>query len=420
MQIKIHRGSHEIGGTCIQLSSENTTILLDIGLPLVDVGPTPTIPDGKVDAVLISHPHQDHFGLLDTLSAEVPVYTGPIAKELFQATRLFLGKSLYPHMFHEFRAWKKFTIGNFLITPHLMDHSAPDAYAFEIKCDGKRLFYSGDFRAHGRKAKLFENLLKNPPQNIDVLIMEGTMMERRNIDFPSEQDVENKLVDVLRSDPVPVFLICSSQNIDRIVSAYRAAKRSNRNFVVDIYTAWILEKIADISNHTPRIEWPRVKVLSRGRTAAGHYSAVKLNPEYFGNFIRSLYKSDNMITQEEIAEKPSKYFIKSSFVQHLKTQLELDSVTLIYSMWKGYLDESKAKTSGYLSKIKNDPAINMIYAHSSGHATLEHLGKMVGAIKPKKLIPIHTEHGGKYDDYFLNVLHLKDGQLLNIEDKITI
>ena len=189
--------------------------------------------------------------------------------------------------------------------------------------------------------------------------------------------------------------------------------------MVDIYTAWILEKIADISNHTPRLEWPRIKVLSRGRTAAGHYSAVKLNPEYFGNFIRSLYKSDNMITQEEIAEKPSKYFIKSSFVQYIKTQLELDSITLIYSMWKGYLDEGKTKTSGYLSKIKNDPAINMIYAHSSGHATLEHLGKMVGAIKPKKLIPIHTEHGEKYDDYFLNVLHLKDGQLLNIEDKIT-
>jgi ribonuclease J len=66
-----------------------------------------------------------------------------------------------------------------------MDHSAPDAYAFEIECDGKRLFYSGDFRAHGRKAKLFKNLLKNPPKKIDVLIMEGTMMERRNIDYQS-------------------------------------------------------------------------------------------------------------------------------------------------------------------------------------------------------------------------------------------
>ena len=412
MQLKIHRGSHEIGGTCIQLSSENTTILLDIGLPLIDIGPTPTIPDGKADAVLISHPHQDHFGLLDTLSAEVPVYTGPIAKELFQATRLFLGKSLYPHMFHEFRAWKQFTIGDFLITPHLMDHSAPDAYAFEIECDGKRLFYSGDFRAHGRKSILFGNLLKNPPKDIDVLLMEGTMMERGNEKFPDESTVEEKMVKVLKNDTGPVFLICSAQNIDRIVSAYRAAKRSSRFFVVDIYTAWILEKIATVSKHTPKVDWPLIKVLSRGRTAANHYKTVKANPEHFGGFVRSLYKKGNMITVEEIAQRPSQYFLKNSFVSLLKKQLKLDSVSVIYSMWEGYLDESNSNS--YLPKLKKDTEINLISIHTSGHAVIDDLKRMVVAIKPKKLIPIHTEHGQKYDDYFSNVLHLKDGDSIQI------
>ena len=70
---------------------------------------------------------------------------------------------------------------------------------------------------------------------------------------PDESSVEEKIVTVLKNDTGPVFLICSAQNIDRIVSAYRAAKRSSRFFVVDIYTAWILEKIAVISNHTPQI-----------------------------------------------------------------------------------------------------------------------------------------------------------------------
>ena len=34
MKLVIHKGAREIGGTCIQLSDQGTTILLDLGLPL--------------------------------------------------------------------------------------------------------------------------------------------------------------------------------------------------------------------------------------------------------------------------------------------------------------------------------------------------------------------------------------------------
>ncbi|WP_130420186.1 hypothetical protein [Edaphobacter modestus] len=37
------------------------------------------------------------------------------------------------------------------------------------------------------------------------------------------------------------FLISSSQNIDRIVSTFRACKRTGKVLVIDIYTAWVLE-----------------------------------------------------------------------------------------------------------------------------------------------------------------------------------
>ena len=40
MKIEVHRGSREIGGTCIELSSGDTRIILDIGMPLVN-------PDGS-------------------------------------------------------------------------------------------------------------------------------------------------------------------------------------------------------------------------------------------------------------------------------------------------------------------------------------------------------------------------------------
>ena len=93
----------------------------------------------------------------------------------------------------------------------MVDHSAVDAYAFLIEAGGARVFYSGDFRAHGRKAKVFHKLLDNPPDNIDLLLMEGTMLGRSNDDFPDENAVEAKIVEVLKKEPGPCFLLSSSQ-----------------------------------------------------------------------------------------------------------------------------------------------------------------------------------------------------------------
>ena len=36
MRIIIHRGTHQIGGTCVELETGDTRILLDFGMPLQD------------------------------------------------------------------------------------------------------------------------------------------------------------------------------------------------------------------------------------------------------------------------------------------------------------------------------------------------------------------------------------------------
>jgi ribonuclease J len=247
LEILIHRGSNEIGGTCIQLSTDKTTILLDLGLPLSkrsrELGLLPTSLPMKPDAILISHPHQDHFGLIDAIAPDVPVYIGELGKHLIDATRMLIGKRLHNNKFRHFKSWQPFKIGDFTIKPYLVDHSAVDAYAFLIEVEGKRVFYSGDFRAHGRKSILFDKIVNDPPREIGLLFMEGTMFERSNDDFPAEVDVENRIYEIIKDQKNITFLISSSQNIDRIVSAYRACLKARKKLVIDIYTAWVLEKI---------------------------------------------------------------------------------------------------------------------------------------------------------------------------------
>ena len=74
MQVCIHRGTNEIGGSCVEVVSGcGKRIILDLGLPLnAESNDKKYLPDisgldGSDDsllAVMISHPHLDHFGLL--------------------------------------------------------------------------------------------------------------------------------------------------------------------------------------------------------------------------------------------------------------------------------------------------------------------------------------------------------------------
>jgi Cft2 family RNA processing exonuclease len=73
VKLRIHRGTREIGGTCVELESNGSRILLDLGLPLAAADPNavslPAVaglsePDPALRAIVLSHGHRDHWGLL--------------------------------------------------------------------------------------------------------------------------------------------------------------------------------------------------------------------------------------------------------------------------------------------------------------------------------------------------------------------
>jgi ribonuclease J len=413
MKVTIHKGSHEIGGTCIQLSSGKTSILLDAGLPLDPESQPVDVAQLVVDAVLISHSHQDHYGLMTQLPQQTPIYIGKLGKSFIDATQIFLGKEIQQREYRHFQAWKAFQIGDFTITPYLMDHSAVDAYAFLIEAEGKRLFYSGDLRSHGRKGILFENLVKRPIRDIDLLFLEGTMLHRSNDLFPDETAVENTIFQTIQQQKNISFLLSSSQNIDRIVSAHRACKRAGKLLVIDIYTAWVLEQLRQITQNTPAMDWTEIRVFA----SHSQDERLKANPDYFGDFRKRLYL--HRVKREELHATPESflYFGKmSSF--HLIDEFKNAAapVNVIYSQWLGYLDGKHADYFGsdQIAAYRSDPAVNFVYAHTSGHAPVEDLQRLAAALKPHILVPVHTEHGEDFSKLFANVVTHNDGEVFGL------
>jgi len=272
MEITIHRGTQEVGGSCVEIcSSANNRILIDFGLPLsFEFGedtdsllPEPLYSDivrGRkiIDAVLLSHAHLDHFGLINKLPSNIPVYMGSATSELL----LFIDKFTPNKIGHinsvTFYDNKLFNIGHFKITPYLIDHSAFDSHAFNICDDYKSVFYSGDFRGHGLKQTQFNDLIANHPK-VDILLMEGTIIGGRQEErFPTESEIEKQMVDLCKKTKGTVFVSVPSQNIDRIISFSKAAKQTGRKFIIDLYSAELFDRLKDYSDDIPQSSWPDV------------------------------------------------------------------------------------------------------------------------------------------------------------------
>jgi len=412
MKVRIHRGTQQIGGTCIEVATDHheARLVLDLGRPLDvnDAEARASVPDvdGLVEggagllAVLISHPHQDHVGLVEFVHDSIPIGIGPAAQRVLDRTSKWLGKPSLAdrHVIH-FSSGKAITIGPFVVTPYLVDHSAYDAYALLVEADGERLFYSGDFRGHGRKAGLFEKLLTHPPRDIDVLLMEGTVIGRDGSGdpFPTESELEERFAERFAAAEGTSLVWTSAQNIDRLVTLYRAALRTGKRLVLDAFTA---EMLAATENaKLPQADWdkvigvyiPRWMQLSiKRREAFGELDRFRKNRVY----LEDLTAGDVML-------------FRAGLLREVAAKMPLTGAQMLYSNWSGYL--SDGSTQAVRDWLRTN-GIPLHQIHTSGHASVPDLIRSAGALAPKRLVPIHSFHGDSFAHLFENVDRRSDGE----------
>lgn len=104
LRLTVHRSAHQIGGNSLELATDDGhRLILDAGRPLdapedQSTGLLPPSLDvtQSVDAILLSHPHQDHYGLLNELPADWPVHCGPACETLVKLTAGIFGPRHHP------------------------------------------------------------------------------------------------------------------------------------------------------------------------------------------------------------------------------------------------------------------------------------------------------------------------------------
>jgi ribonuclease J len=351
--------------------------------------------DNSLLAILISHPHLDHFGLLSHISKRIPIIMGADARRILKKASPFLpGNWPIPADGINMKSDEAINIGPFTITPFLVDHSGYDAYSFLIEAGGKRLFYSGDLRMHGRKAKLTEKLIKNPPKNIDVLLLEGSSLGRidDNKTFPSESVIEKRLVNNFSDTTGLIMVHTSSQNIDRIVSIFRACKQTGKTLIIDLYTAVILE--ATGNKNIPQSDWPDIAIY----IPQSQRIQIKKN-EWF-HILQKHSKNRIFIERLQEISSESVLLFRPIHIRDLERADVLKDAVYIYSQWEGYWEQD---TYSYLREWLLNKNIPKISIHTSGHASPVDLRRFAKALKPLKIVPIHTFVPERYTEIFNNV-----------------
>jgi ribonuclease J len=409
LTLTVHRATNQIGGNCIELNASGERIILDVGRPLdAPKGATGLLPSSlnvsNPATILISHPHQDHYGLLEEAPTHWPVRCGEPTRRLMTITANVTGRTL-PQEIVPWTTGEPFSLGPFAITPLLTDHSAFDAHMLLIEANGRRVLYSGDFRRHGRKSALVERLMRSPPPSIDVLLMEGTNL---GSDKPcvTEADLEDRFVQLFRRTPGRVFVAWSAQNIDRTVTLYRACLKTGRTLVVDLYTAEVMEMLAEFGR-LPAPGWQQVKVVMteglRRRYSGQNGDAFADRIAKHGMSAAALERPGERLV---VMTRPS---LIRDFARKGVAPTSNDAWS--WSQWRGYLD---APDGAAVKQWFDAAGSRADHIHTSGHASPSDLREFAMAMKPKTLVPIHGVAWDGDRVGFPPITRLKDGEPLQV------
>ena len=407
MNIKIHRGTHQIGGCVTEYEYDGWRLFVDYGEELPG-GPKSgdlqieglTHGDISKSALLITHYHGDHIGSITKLPKELLIYIGKVGREILLVLSDHLKsvdgihQEMVERLHHAntFEAGKLFSYGPFSIMPITVDHSAFDAYAFKIEAGGVSAFHTGDFRTHGFRGKKLPEVIHKYVGEVDYVVCEGTNVARPDATNQTERELQQQFEEQFKANKGNVVYL-SSTNIDRLFSLYHAALRAKRVFLVDAYQ----KKIMDIVTQKDSL-WGKSELYQYG--------------EYEPKVLK--YDKGEFLVTDEFKDFLDKlgYVLVARATPRFGNLVERipGEKQQYLSMWEGYVKEG---AEAYNKDLANSLGEDFKYMHTSGHSDMNSMREVFRLLHPKALIPIHTDAPEKFAELFSaewSVILLNDGE----------
>jgi ribonuclease J len=381
-------GLGEIGKNMTVFEYEGGSLLVDAGLAFPrdeHLGVDLVLPDfsylrdrpGQVQAVVLTHAHEDHVGALPYLMREVEV------PEVW-ATRLTLGlvkSKLDEHGLLRAAELREIEpeappieLGPFRLEFVRMAHSVPDNVAVLIETDAGRVLHTSDWKLDHTPVDGFRTdvgrLAEIGNRGVDLLLCDSTNAERPGF-TGSERLVGDAFRQIIPQRRGRILVASFASNVHRMQQAIDVAVQTGRKVAV---VGRSMRKNLNIAGNLGYLDVPE---------------GTMIRPDELEE-----YAADEILVLCTGSQgEPLSALTRIAYRDHQTVSVERGDTVIISAKPVPGNELRVHDTINQLSKAGAEVLHEENAAvHVSGHAKQEELRTLYGLVRPKAVMPIHGEY----------------------------
>jgi len=377
-------GVGEIGANCYLYCSNNSWIMIDLGVSFADEkfpGIDLLVPNldfidkikDKLEAIIISHGHEDHAGAIPFYADKIncPIYATNFVYNLL--LKKFKDYKISDKIkLKKIETNKVLSLNEFEFSFLETTHSIPEPYAILIKTNYGNILHTADWKidknpiiGNSFNPSLFKKISE---ENLLALVGDST---NANVSGSSgsEKDVQEHLKNLFSRYDKRIVITCFSSNISRLQSIADAAKKNNRHIAV---LGRSLKRMIETA-----IECGYLKNLTN--------IVSEDEIQYFSR------ENIVIICTGSQGEKKSALY-RIAYNSHSNIYLEKGDLVIFSSKDIPGNEKSINNLKNLLIKKKIEIISNEDeFVHVSGHGSIEEIKKMYEWTRPVLSVPVHGE-----------------------------
>jgi len=379
-------GLGEVGKNMYCVMHKDAIVIIDAGVSFPEsslMGVDYVVPDftflkeneDKIQALVITHGHEDHIGSIPFLiqSVKIPAIYAPIhAKELISAKlqdKNIRYDNLIAYTNDTKLKFKEIEVEFFRVT-----HSVPDSHGVALTTPDGTVVTTGDYKFDltpiGPIADLYK-MASLGERGVDLLIGDSTNALSEGFS-PSESVVDETVGEMFEKHKNQRIIIATfASNVYRIKHIFDTCYKNNRKICI---FGRSMENNIRISQENGYIDHKEILISPEEAKNVKAKDLCILCTGTQGEPLAALSRMSNG-THRHIKLTPEDVVIFSS------SAIPGNALSIYKTINNLYLKGVKVYTSAGLSEL-----------HTSGHANEEEIKLMIRLIKPKYLMPFHGEY----------------------------